>query len=183
MDNILHFDEHIKIFNSLKKDCSNLDAFQKLVLETITSGGCIFIAGNGGSAADSQHFAAEIVGRFKKERRPLSAVALTTDTSIITAIANDYSFEDIFKRQIEGLATQKDLFIPISTSGNSKNLIKAIEFCNSNGIRIASLTGSGGVIRDLSSVNISVPSDNTARIQEAHIFLIHLICSFIDEQF
>ena len=153
-----------------------------IAVKTYQKGNKILFAGNGGSAADAQHLAGELVSRFYFDRPALPAIALTTDTSILTAIGNDYSFENLFSRQIEANGNKGDLFIGISTSGNSLNIIKAIEICKKKGIVTVGLTGkSGGKLADLCDYCIKVPSQETPRIQEAHILIGHIICSVIEE--
>lgn len=152
-------------------------------IRTLQSGGKILLAGNGGSAADSQHIAAEFVGRFKLEREALPAIALTTDTSLLTAVGNDYGFEMIFARQVSGLARAGDLFIGISTSGNSPNVLRALEVCRELGVSTVGLTGAGGgKMAALADVLLPVPSIETPRIQESHIMIGHLICDLVDTQ-
>jgi D-sedoheptulose 7-phosphate isomerase len=142
------------------------------------------IAGNGGSAADAQHFAGEIVGRFKKERKGYPAIALTTDASIITSWANDYDFNTIFSRQIEALGKEGDVFLGISTSGNSKNIIEAVKKAKEMGIFCICLLGKdGGELKNLTDLSIIIPSDNTPRIQECHIMIIHIICEELEKSF
>ena len=142
----------------------------------------IFFAGNGGSAADSQHLAAELIGRFQINRKPIKAQALTTDTSILTSIGNDYSFEDIFKRQIEALGQKGDSLIVMSTSGNSTNIINLIKEARRKEIITIGLTGENiSKLSNLCDYTINVPSDNTARIQEAHILIGHIICGNIED--
>lgn len=144
----------------------------------------VLICGNGGSAADSQHFAAELTGRYKRERKGLSAIALSTDTSALTAIGNDYGYEYVFSRQVEALAKQGDVVIGISTSGNSKNVINALESANKIGCLTISLSGKdGGVIKNLCDYSIIAPSDDTPRIQEIHILCIHILCELIEREF
>lgn len=148
---------------------------------SIANGGKILLMGNGGSAADSQHIAAEIVGRYKKERRGLAAIALTTDTSILTSVGNDYGYDYIFARQIEALCRPGDIVFGITTSGNSKNVVAAIEEANRLGAVTVGLTGgSGGKLNDLCRFNIVVPSSDTPRIQEAHIFIGHSLCEMLE---
>lgn len=148
---------------------------------THQNGGKIILMGNGGSAADSQHIAAEIVGRYKKERRGLAAIALTTDTSILTSVGNDYGYDYIFARQIEGLCRPEDTVIGITTSGNSKNVVNAIIEANSIGATTVGLTGgSGGKLLELCKFNLVMPSSDTPRIQEAHIFIGHSLCSLLE---
>lgn len=150
----------------------------------LMNGGKILACGNGGSAADCQHFAAELIGRFERERPELAAIALTTDTSAITAIANDYSYEQIFAKQLRGLGQAGDVLLAISTSGNSGNVIAAIEAAHQRDIRVIALTGKGGgkigaLLRD-GDVHLCVPHDRTARIQEVHLLTIHCLCDGID---
>ena len=158
-----------------------------VALGAYKSGGKILLAGNGGSAADSQHIAAELVGRFRFDRPALPAIALTTDTSILTAVGNDYGYDSIFSRQLNGLASNNDVLIVISTSGNSKNIINAInELSNENlskkKIKTIGLLGSsGGQIKQMVDVPICVPSDKTEHIQEAHIMISHILCRYIED--
>jgi D-sedoheptulose 7-phosphate isomerase len=155
----------------------------KLAVETLRAGNKILICGNGGSAADAQHFAAELTGRYKTERRGLPGIALTTDTSALTAIGNDYGYDRVFDRQVEALAQKGDLLIGISTSGNSKNVINALKVAREMGCKTLGLTGrDGGAMNDLCDVNLVVPSDDTPRIQEMHILFEHTICQIIDNE-
>lgn len=143
----------------------------------LMGGGKVVVAGNGGSAADAQHFAAELVGRFLHNRQALSAIALTTDTSNITAIGNDFGFEHIFSRQVEALARPGDVFLGISTSGNSQNIVNAVAACMKRGITtIGLLGGYGGVLKDMVDIPLIVPHEKTPKIQEMHITMIHFIC-------
>lgn len=154
------------------------------VVETLKNGHKILIAGNGGSAADAQHFAAEIVGRFTTERQALPALALTTDTSILTSVGNDYAFDKIFSRQVEGLGAEGDLFIGISTSGNSGNIIEAIKVAQKKRIYTVGMLGKdGGKIKSMCDNSIVVPSNVTARIQEIHGMCIHIMCAFVDQAY
>ena len=146
----------------------------------IKAGNKILIFGNGGSAADAQHLAAEFVNRFKIERPPLAALALTTDTSILTSIGNDYQFDDIFSKQIEALGRQNDIAWGLSTSGNSKNVIKAIKAANEKKIFTIASTGRGGALSGCAELVFSAESDDTARIQEAHITLGHILCDLVE---
>ena len=152
----------------------------------ITGGGKVLACGNGGSASDAQHFAAEFIGRFERERPGLAAIALTTDTSIITAIGNDYSFDAIFAKQIQALGAPGDVLIAISTSGNSANVVAAVHAAHAREMTIVALTGrSGGRIRELlldTDVHICVPHERTARIQEVHILALHCLCDAVDNQ-
>ena len=159
------------------------DAVQAMVT-CVTGGGKVLACGNGGSAADAQHFAAEFVGRFERERPELAAIALTTDTSIITAIANDYDFNVIFSRQVRALGQPGDVLLAISTSGNSANVLKAIEAAHEREMVVIGLTGRGGgkmvsALRD-TDVHICVPHDRTARIQEVHLLTLHCLCDAVD---
>ena len=156
------------------------------ILASVTSGGKVLACGNGGSAADAQHFSAEFVGRFERERPELGAIALTTDTSIITAIANDYDFSSIFSRQVRALGQAGDVLLAISTSGNSANVLAAIEAAHQRDMVVVALTGRGGgkigqVLRD-TDVHICVPHERTARVQEVHILALHCICDGVDAQ-
>lgn len=156
----------------------------QICIEALKNGKKIFIAGNGGSAADSQHFAAELSGRFKKERKALAGIALTTDTSALSAIGNDYGFEYIFARQLEALANEGDVFVGISTSGKSANIIKALQSAKELKVRTLGLSGKGGgAMNELCELNLVIDSNDTARIQEMHIFIIHCLCTLIDEAF
>lgn len=153
-----------------------------LLVETFRSGGKLLVMGNGGSAADAQHFVAEIVGRFKMERPALPAIALSTDTSILTAIGNDYGFDMVFSRQIEALATAGDLVIGISTSGNSPNVMKALELARARGCSTVGLLGKdGGRIKDLCGIALIVPTEDTPRVQEGHITIIHILCDLMEK--
>lgn len=156
----------------------------ELMVGTLAGGGKILACGNGGSAADAQHFAAELVGRFEMERQGLSAVALTTDSSIMTAVANDYGYESVFERQVRALGQPGDLLLAISTSGNSPSIVAAIRAAHDNDLRVVALTGKGGgevgqALRD-DDVHLCVPSERTARIQEIHQLAIHCLCDGID---
>ena len=156
------------------------------MLACVTSGGKVLACGNGGSAADAQHFAAEFVGRFERERPELAALALTTDSSIITAIANDYDFSIIFSRQVRALGQPGDVLLAISTSGNSGNVLAAIEAAHEREMVVVGLSGRGGgkmsqVLRD-TDVHICVPNERTARVQEVHILALHCICDAVDAQ-
>ena len=160
-----------------------LDAAQK-IQDRLESGGKLMLMGNGGSAADAQHIAAELVGRFKKERKAMPALALTVDTSSLTALGNDYGFDAIFERQVEALANKYDAVIGISTSGNSENIIRAVNKANSIGAFTIGLLGNdGGKLKDAVNLPIIIPSNDTARIQEVHITIGHIICEIIEEDF
>ncbi|EEO25007.1 MULTISPECIES: D-sedoheptulose 7-phosphate isomerase [Helicobacter] len=156
----------------------------KTITKALQDNKKILICGNGGSAADSQHFAAELTGRYKRERKGLRAIALSTDTSALTAIGNDYGYNHVFSRQVEALAMQGDVVIGISTSGNSQNIINALEVANKIGCITLSLSGrDGGLIKNLCDYSIIAPSDDTPRIQEIHILCIHILCELIEKSF
>ena len=153
-----------------------------LISDALNRGHKLLVMGNGGSAADSQHFVAEIVGRFKMERRALPAIALSTDTSILTAIGNDYGFDFVFSRQIEALATPGDIVVGISTSGNSPNVLKALNEAKARGCRTIGLLGKdGGSIKAACDLAVVVPSSDTPRIQEAHTTVIHIVCDLVEK--
>ncbi len=155
-----------------------------IITETVLSGNKLLIAGNGGSAADAQHIAAEFTGRFVKERKPLAALALSTDTSALTAISNDYGFDQVFARQLEALAQPGDLFLAISTSGNSSNILNAITSAKKMNCKVLGLSGrDGGKMNGLCDLNIVVPSEITARIQEMHMLIGHIFCKAVDDLF
>jgi D-sedoheptulose 7-phosphate isomerase len=156
----------------------------EMITSTIKSGKKVLLAGNGGSAADAQHIAAELSGRFVKERRGLPGIALTVDTSALTAIANDYGYEHVFSRQVEALAQPGDLFIGISTSGNSQGILNAFEAAKKLNCKTLGLSGrDGGKMNGLCDLNIVVPSQTTARIQEMHILIGHILCQAVDDLF
>ncbi|MEQ1684584.1 MAG: phosphoheptose isomerase [Burkholderiaceae bacterium] len=156
------------------------------IVGCITSGGKVLACGNGGSAADAQHFAAEFIGRFERERPGLAAIALTTDTSILTAVGNDYSFEQIYSKQVQALGAPGDVLLAITTSGNSGNVVAAVEAAHTKDMTVIALTGhKGGKMRELLSetdVHICVPHDRTARIQEVHLLVLHCLCDAVDLQ-
>jgi len=175
------FKRHLDTIHKLSSVINNVNEVADIIKKTLHAGGKVLIFGNGGSASDSQHIAAEIVGRCVKERKGLPAIALTTDTSILTAVGNDYGFEHIFSR-LEALCLKHDVVIGISTSGNSKNVVKGLEKANALGAITVGLTGGdGGLIKKISKHSIVVDSNETARIQEAHILIGHTICELIDE--
>jgi D-sedoheptulose 7-phosphate isomerase len=154
----------------------------EVVADSLRGGGCLYICGNGGSAADAQHLAAEFVGRFKKDRPPLRAVALTTDTSLLTAIGNDYGFNAVFERQVQAHVGPRDVLLCISTSGNSENVLHAAHAAILLGARVISLTGrSGGELKRISGVDICIESADTAAIQEAHLFVEHQLIAYVEE--
>jgi len=181
-------DEISSHIETAKKTFDNLQSYIYtacvIASDTIEKGGKILIFGNGGSAADAQHIAAEFVGRYKIERRGLPAIALTTDTSNLTAIGNDYGYDRVFERQVEALANRGDLLIGISTSGKSPNVIKALKLGKELGCRTVGLSGKGGgEMSEVCDINIVIPSNDTARIQEMHILIGHIICEAVDSDF
>ena len=180
-----HFAESLSV-KMLSMERLTLDLAQatQVMVNSLKLGGKILACGNGGSAGDAQHFAAELVGRFERERMELGAIALTTDSSILTAIGNDYGFEEIFSKQVRAIGKKEDILLGISTSGNSPNVILAIKAAKKMGMRVVAFTGrGGGKIKDLlepEDVHLCVPSERTARIQETHLLLIHCLCDGID---
>lgn len=175
-------DQHLEVFHSLLGDTRGIQECARIILETFKAGNKVLLCGNGGSAADAQHIAAEFVGRYEAERRALPAIALTTDTSALTALANDYDFERIFARQIDALAVEGDCLIAISTSGNSPNVISAVMTARKKGCKAVGMTGANGKkLAALCDACLMVPSARTARIQEAHITVAHIWCEMVDE--
>ena len=180
-----HFlDNAALVEQSLKVLAEPLAQGIDLMFQTISNNGKVLACGNGGSAADAQHFIAELVGRFERDRFPLAGIALNTDTSILTAVGNDYGYDQVFERQIRALAQPADLLVAISTSGNSTNVIRAIEAAKEYDIPIIALTGrGGGTIGELltsNDIHLCVPHDRTMRIQEIHILLLHILCDGLD---
>ncbi|MCR8679270.1 MULTISPECIES: D-sedoheptulose 7-phosphate isomerase [Campylobacter] len=172
---------HLEVANSILSIDEYVMKVANIIIDTLKNGNKIIICGNGGSAADAQHFAAELTGRYKSERASLGAIALTTDTSALTAIGNDYGYDMVFSRQLSGVGRAGDLLVAISTSGNSKNVLNATQVARENGIKSVGLSGKGGgAMNDMCDINIVVPSDDTARIQEMHILIIHTICQVVD---
>ena len=159
---------------------ASIEAVATLCRETLANGNKILLAGNGGSAADAQHIAAELAGRFEKMRPGLAGLALTTDTSALTAIANDFGFKQVFARQLQALGNAGDVFIGISTSGNSANIIEAVEIARQKQIKTVCLGGAGGKLPDLCDQAICVPETRTAIIQESHIMIGHILCMLIE---
>ena len=178
------FSEHIEALKKTHITISeNIEIAADLIAKSLTSGGTIFWCGNGGSAADSQHIAAEFVGRFKKDRRPLRSIALTTDSSVLTCVANDYSYEEIFSRQLDALGRDGDILVAITTSGKSENIKQALIQAQNMKIKTIGLLGKkGGECKDYSDISLIVPSDITARIQETHILIEHLLCELVEHK-
>lgn len=180
---IRNLDEHRELFARLDALAPEVQAAGRLLAEALRRGRKIMFCGNGGSAADSQHLAAELTGRFIHDRKPLAAMALSTDSSALTCIGNDYSFAEVFSRQVEGLGQAGDVLVGISTSGRSANVIKAVEAARGRDMQVIGLLGrDGGALKALCDVAIVVPSPTTARIQEAHILIGHTLCGLIEEQ-
>ncbi|HUW65675.1 MAG TPA: D-sedoheptulose 7-phosphate isomerase [Spirochaetia bacterium] len=176
--------EHISVIKKMIDTdfVTAVEQFIEACITTLRNGGTIYFCGNGGSAADAQHWTAELVGRFLSERKALPAVAMTTDTSIITAVGNDYGFENIFARQVVALAKNTDLVVGISTSGTSKNVVKALQIAKEIGALSVGMTGStGGDLVSVCDICIRIPSNDTARIQEGHALVGHILCKVIDE--
>ena len=166
----------------LRRDhVETIAAMAEALITTVKSGGCVYICGNGGSAADAQHMAGEFVGRFLRERRAFPAVALTTDTSVLTAIGNDYGFNTVFERQVEALVGPGDCLLGISTSGRSPNVVRALEAARRRGARTLALTGpDGGDLAECADICLCVPGDPTPRVQEGHLTVIHILCDLVE---
>ncbi|WP_041682805.1 phosphoheptose isomerase [Pusillimonas sp. T7-7] len=180
-----HFDDAIDTFKTSSRELAQpLSAGVDLLFGALANNGKILACGNGGSAADAQHFIAELVGRFERDRLPLAGIALNTDTSILTAVGNDYGFDAIFERQVAALGQPGDILVAISTSGNSSNVIRSIEAAHDREMPVIALTGKGGgQITELltdTDIHLCVPHDRTMRIQEVHIVLLHALCDGID---
>ncbi|MFN8140142.1 MAG: SIS domain-containing protein [Fimbriimonadales bacterium] len=174
--------DHAELLSSLSSIEPDVDAAAKAIIESLNSGGCIMLCGNGGSAADAQHIAGEFVGRFLKERRALPSLALHTNTTVMTAIGNDYSFDTVYARQVEAHGKKTDVLIAITTSGNSANILNAAEQAKRQGITVIGLTGgTGGKLKPLCDICICVPSDSTPRIQEMHILIGHTLCQLAEQ--
>lgn len=173
--------------DELKKALSNLEAFHKQITEVATAlraafdtGHIVYIAGNGGSAAQSQHFSDEMVGRYKSNRDPYPVVALTADSAVLTCIGNDFGYDEIFSRQVKALGHEGDVFIGLSTSGKSPNILKAVDQAKMEGMTVIALTGAKGVLKDKTDYAIIAPAESTARMQELHLHAIHLLCEFFE---
>lgn len=174
-----HQDTIDRVIQELQDEIYNV---AEVAIHTLKNGKKILLFGNGGSAGDAQHIAAELTGRYKKERRGLPAIALTTDTSALTAIGNDYGYDKVFSRQVEALARKGDMLIGISTSGNSENVLEAYKVGKEIGCKIIGMSGKGGgKMNEYCDVNLVIPSDNTPRIQEMHIMVGHIICHLIED--
>jgi len=177
-----NFSEHLEVIQKVAAECSaEIAVIGQLMVDVLAQGGTIYWCGNGGSAADSQHLAAELVGRFKGDRRALRSAALSTDSSVLTCVANDYSYDSIFSRQIEALGRSGDLLVGISTSGNSGNVLKAFDVAKELGLHTVGLLGKdGGRAKAMADHSIVIPSNVTARIQESHILIGHTLCDLIE---
>jgi D-sedoheptulose 7-phosphate isomerase len=176
-----HLETITAVIGSMENDIATAST---IIVEALKNGNKVLLCGNGGSAADAQHIAAELTGRYKTERRGLPGIALTTDTSALTAIGNDYGYDRVFDRQVESLANKGDVIIGISTSGNSKNVVSALKLGQDLGCKTVGFTGrDGGAMNDVCNINLVVPSNNTPRIQEMHILFGHTICQIIDNNF
>jgi len=175
-------DRHLRVAEELAASFTErIEAVAGTLLECYRSGGKVLVMGNGGSAADAQHFAAELVGRYARERAALPAIALTTDTSILTAVANDYGYNDVFRRQVEAHTKPGDVVVGISTSGNSENVCRALETAHARGATTIALGGGdGGRMKALADLSLIVPVKETARVQEAHITIIHILCDLVE---
>lgn len=176
------YQKHGQVFLETERLLPEIDRIANLIVSKIEKDATIFFMGNGGSAADSQHLAAELIGRFEKERRSIPAMALSTDTSILTSLSNDYGYEIIFARQLQAWCKPKDVVIGLSTSGNSPNVLQGIKVANQMGALTIGLSGSnGGKLASLAKENLIIPSDCTARIQEMHILIGHILCDVIEQ--
>lgn len=181
-----HFADSIKVKNEILNDENLMNLIKKaalMIIQAYKNGNKTLLAGNGGSAADAQHIAGEFVSRFYFDRPGIASIALSTDTSILTAIGNDYGYENLFARQVQAQGNKGDIFIGISTSGNSKNILKALEICKEKKILSIGLSGAGGgAMNELCDICIKVPSSCTPRIQESHILIGHILCAIVEEE-
>ena len=179
---ISHIQAHIDVVQKLMDEMLSIEEVARVSIDALQNGKKILVAGNGGSVADAHHFVAELVGRFKKERRALPALSLDANPSTVTAIANDYSFGQVFARQLEAIAAPGDVFFGISTSGNSENIVEALKTAKQVGCRVVGLTGAtGGKMGELCDFMIRIPSEDTARIQEMHALVIHTLADLIED--
>ncbi|PLX82070.1 MAG: phosphoheptose isomerase [Desulfuromonas sp.] len=184
MDIAGYLEKHVEVLNRVKEDhASTILELADVIVASLQAGGKLLVMGNGGSAADAQHFAAELVGRFRKERKAIPAIALTTDSSILTAVGNDYGFEMVYARQVEALAAPGDVICGISTSGRSPNVLQAVEAGRQRGCATVCLAGcDGGPLAAATDVGLVVPSEETPHIQEAHVTVIHMLCAMIESR-
>lgn len=179
---VKQIEESMRLKESLQAEAKTLVAIADQLVQALRRGNKVLLFGNGGSAADAQHIACELSGRFSRDREPLPAIALTTNASSLTAIANDYGYEAVFARQLRGLVKKGDIVIGISTSGSSANVLLAIEEANRRGAVTVALTGQGGTLKELAHYVLPVSSTSTPRIQEAHITIGHIICHLVEEE-
>lgn len=176
--------EIVENFSKLKNKSDDIQKIANLWIDALQNGNKVIFCGNGGSAADSQHLAAELMGRYKFDRNPMPALSLTTDTSALTAIGNDYGYNKVFSRPLKGIGQKGDVLVGISTSGNSENILDAFRVARENGIKTVALTGNGGgKMKELADIALNVPSDVTNNIQEMHIACGHMICGLVEEHF
>ena len=179
-----NFSEHLEVLNNSKGLNDSIIKFSQLINQALNNGNKIIWCGNGGSAADSMHLSTELIGRYKSNRKSLSSISLSSDSVAITCIANDFGYENIFSRQIEGLGESGDVLVCLTTSGNSLNIIKAIKVAKSMNVKTILMSGNkGGKCSGLSDLELIIPSQSTARIQEIQIFIGHIICDYIEENF
>ena len=175
------FEEHLKVIEELRAQQPVLEAIARAMFSAVSQGGKVLWCGNGGSAADAQHLAAEFVGRFRRERKPLASLALTTDTSVLTSIGNDYGYDQVFSRQVLALCERGDIVVGISTSGNSPNVVEALEAAKDCGAFTVAFTGQGGGrMGGIADAQICVPTKDTARVQEGHILCGHMLCDWVE---
>ncbi|MFM7525220.1 MAG: SIS domain-containing protein [Actinomycetota bacterium] len=179
-----HLQEHLAVVSKLDTQLGDqIVDVARLIAKALASGNTLYWCGNGGSASDSQHLAAEFIGRFRNNRRPLASVALTTDTSVITCVANDFGYDQIFVRQVEALCRKGDVLVAISTSGNSRNVVEAVKSATQLGVTtVGLLSATGGALRELITYPLLVPSTSTARIQESHILIGHMLCDLVERE-
>lgn len=176
--------QSIDVKKELLNKCDLINKAAELIISKMAKGGKLITMGNGGSAADAQHITAELIGKFEKRRKAIPSISLTTNTSVLTSLANDFEYSYVFVRQLEAILSENDVIIAISTSGNSENVNRAVQYAREKGNLVIALTGdSGGALRDLADLAICVPSNNTARIQESHLLIEHILCSLIEEHF
>ena len=175
------FAEHLRVIDELKQQQPVLETIAQQMTDAVFNGKKVLWCGNGGSAADAQHLAAEFVGRFRRERKPLASIALTTDTSVLTSIGNDYGYDQVFSRQVLALAEPGDIVVGISTSGNSPNVVEALEAAKERGAYTVAMTGQGGgKMAGMADATICVPTKDTARVQEGHILCGHMLCDWVE---
>ncbi|AEX85637.1 phosphoheptose isomerase [Marinitoga piezophila KA3] len=188
MENLIkeRIKQSVEIKNKIlenEKLLKKIESASKIITDTIKKGNKVIFCGNGGSAADAQHLAAELMGKFYLNRKPMPAISLTVNTSVLTAIGNDFGYDEVFVRQLEGIAKNGDIIVGISTSGNSKNIIEAFKYAKENNIKIIAFTGeTGGKMKEYADILINIPSNDTPRIQESHITIGHIICEIVEKE-